>query len=49
MLDMPSRIRAHAREIAVSAGWSSAMPPSNITGMTPEERETIALWFASNR
>jgi uncharacterized membrane protein len=49
MLDTPERIRAHAREIALAAVWSSAMPPSNVTGMTPEERETLAAWLASAR
>jgi uncharacterized membrane protein len=49
MLDTPERIRAYAREIAVAAVWSSAMPPSNVTSMTPEERETLAAWLASDR
>ena len=49
LLDTPDRIKAHAREIAVAAVWSSAMPPSNMTGMTPEERETLAAWLASDR
>ena len=49
MLDTPARIKAHAAEIAVSAGWSSAMPPSNVTGMLPEERETLRLWLLSSR
>jgi uncharacterized membrane protein len=46
MLDTPARIKAHARAIAVTAAWSSAMPPSNITGMTPEERQIVAVWMA---
>ena len=49
MLDTPTRIRAHAREIALNAAWSSAMPPSNVTGMTGSEREAIAGWLASTR
>ena len=49
MLDTPTRIRAHAREIAVSAVWSSAMPPSNVTGMTPDERDALAGWLSSSR
>jgi uncharacterized membrane protein len=48
-LDTPALIRAHAREIAVSAAWSSAMPPSNVTGLTPDERQTLAAWLASER
>jgi uncharacterized membrane protein len=49
MLDTPERIRAHARQIAVASVWSSAMPPSNVTGMTPQERETLVAWLASTR
>jgi uncharacterized membrane protein len=49
MLDTSERIKAHAREIAVAAVWSGAMPPSNVTGMTPEERQTLAAWLASHR
>jgi uncharacterized membrane protein len=49
LLDSPARIKAQAREIAASAAWSSAMPPSNITGLTPEERHTLAAWFAGDR
>jgi uncharacterized membrane protein len=49
LLDSPARIRAMAREIAASAAWSSAMPPSNITGLTPEERRTLAAWVAGDR
>ena len=47
LLDTPARIAAQAREIAVSAAWSSAMPPSNVTDLTPEERLTISAWFAA--
>jgi uncharacterized membrane protein len=49
MLDTPERIRAHATQIAVASVWSSAMPPSNVTGMTLQERETLAAWLASGR
>jgi uncharacterized membrane protein len=49
MLDTPARIRAHAGEIAVSAAWSSAMPPSNVTGMTADERDTLAAWLSAGR
>jgi uncharacterized membrane protein len=44
-LDTSERIEAHAREIVVSAAWSSAMPPSNVTGMTDDERETLRTWL----
>jgi uncharacterized membrane protein len=49
VLDTPARIKAHAREIAVSAAWSSAMPPSNLTGMTAGERDALAAWISSGR
>jgi uncharacterized membrane protein len=47
--DTPALIAAHAREIAVSAAWSSAMPPSNVTGMTAAERDAIAEWARQPR
>ena len=47
LLDTADRIKAHAREIVVTAVWSSAMPPSNITDMTAEERATLAAWLSS--
>jgi uncharacterized membrane protein len=47
MLDTPERIKAHAREIALAAVWSNAMPPSNATSMTPHERAALAAWLAS--
>jgi uncharacterized membrane protein len=49
MLDTPARIKAHAREIALAAVWSSAMPPSNVSMMTPEERQTLAAWLKGLR
>jgi uncharacterized membrane protein len=49
MLDTAARIKSHAREIAVASVWSSAMPPSNITGLTPDERRMLAAWLASER
>jgi uncharacterized membrane protein len=49
MLDTAARIKSQAREIAVASVWSSAMPPSNITGLTPDERHMLAVWLASER
>ena len=40
-----SHIRRYARLIGRNAAWSSAMPPGNVTEMTPEERATIAAWL----
>ncbi|HJZ43420.1 MAG TPA: urate hydroxylase PuuD [Hyphomicrobiaceae bacterium] len=47
LLDTPARIAAHAREIAVSAAWSSAMPPSNVTDLSPDERRLISAWVGA--
>jgi uncharacterized membrane protein len=45
-LDTADRIRAHARLIEVWAVRSAAMPPGNITEMTPEERQMLSAWLA---
>jgi uncharacterized membrane protein len=47
MLDNAERIRAHARLIEINAVRSDAMPPGNVTEMTPEERRTLAAWLAA--
>jgi uncharacterized membrane protein len=44
MLDTPERIAAHAREIALQAVHTHAMPPGNVTEITPEERAVLAAW-----
>jgi uncharacterized membrane protein len=44
MLDTPERIRLHARQIYLQAAHTEAMPPGNITEVTPEERRLIAAW-----
>ena len=49
LLDTPARIKAHARDIVVASVWSSAMPPSNITHLTPDERQVLAAWLAADR
>ena len=41
-------IQRNARLIAKNAAWSSAMPPGNITEITPEERAVLASWTAGN-
>jgi uncharacterized membrane protein len=38
-------IAEHAREIYLQAGRSHAMPPGNVSGITPEERALIVAWF----
>ena len=47
MLDQADHIRRYARLIGRNAAWSNAMPPGNVTEMTPEERATIAAWLDS--
>ena len=49
LLDTPARIKAYARAIAAASVWSSAMPPSNVTDLTADERETLAKWLAADR
>ena len=45
MLDDDNRIASYAREIYMQAGRSHAMPPANITEITPEERQSIVAWY----
>jgi uncharacterized membrane protein len=47
MLDQADHIRRYARLIGRNAAWSNAMPPGNVTEMTPQERATIAAWLAA--
>jgi uncharacterized membrane protein len=49
LLDTAAHIKANARAIAIAAVWSNAMPPSNVTSMTREEREVLAAWANSSR
>jgi uncharacterized membrane protein len=46
-LDTDEHIRLHAPLIAAAAVRSDAMPPGNITEMTPDERLTLASWLAA--
>ncbi len=47
VLDSPESISRHARLIEIQAVRSDAMPPGNITQMTPQERRTLAAWLAA--
>jgi uncharacterized membrane protein len=47
VLDSPEAISRHARLIDINAVRSSAMPPGNITEITPQERQILAAWFAA--
>jgi uncharacterized membrane protein len=44
-LDSDAAIANHAEQVAMQAGFSHAMPPGNVTEMTPEERALIVAWF----
>jgi uncharacterized membrane protein len=47
VLDSDNAVAMHAREIYLQAGRSHAMPPGNITDMTPEERKMLVAWYES--
>ncbi len=47
MLETDADIASHAREIYLQAGRSHAMPPGNVTAMTPDERKLLVAWFES--
>lgn len=47
LLDSAENIRKFAHMIETHAVRSIAMPPGNITGMTPEERALLAAWLAA--
>lgn len=46
-LDEPDSIRRHARLIDLQAVRTHAMPPGNVTEMTPDERALLASWLAA--
>src|ERR1700734_3911329 len=46
LLDTDERIHLHAPLIAAAAVYSDAMPPGNLTEITPDERRTLASWLA---
>ncbi|HYG91429.1 MAG TPA: urate hydroxylase PuuD [Azospirillum sp.] len=48
-LDDPEAIRRHAEQIRLQAVLSDAMPPGNVTRITPEERRVLAAWTAEGR
>ena len=44
-LETDVQIAEHAREIYLQAGRSHAMPPGNVSHITPEERALLVAWF----
>jgi uncharacterized membrane protein len=47
VLDGPDNMTRHARLIEINAVRSNAMPPGNITEITPQERQILAAWLAA--
>jgi uncharacterized membrane protein len=47
-LETDGDIAAHAREIYLQAGRSHAMPPGNVTDVTPEERKLLVAWYETS-
>jgi uncharacterized membrane protein len=45
-LDDPGHISRNKRLIGRNAAWSNAMPPGNVTEITPDERAVLAAWLA---
>lgn len=47
LLDTPEHIERQADAIRTMAVMSHAMPPNNLTEMTPQERAQLAAWLAN--
>ena len=45
ILDNDIAVANHAKDVAMQAGYSHAMPPGNVTEITPEERALLVEWF----
>ena len=45
MLDTDAGIAEHGREVYLQAGRSHAMPPGNVTQITPDERALLVAWY----
>jgi uncharacterized membrane protein len=44
-LDSDAAIARHAEQIAIQAGYTTAMPPANVSDITPAERALIVAWY----
>jgi len=49
VLETDASIAQHAREIYLQAGRSHAMPPGNVTHVTPQERALLVSWYEEGR
>jgi uncharacterized membrane protein len=45
MLETEAQIASQAEQVYLQSGASHAMPPGNLTEVTPEERAAIRRWF----
>jgi uncharacterized membrane protein len=43
--DSDAAIANHAEQIAIQAGFATAMPPGNVSEITPAERALIVTWY----
>ena len=48
LLDSAEMVERWRHEIIVHAGYTRAMPPNNLTEMTPDERVVIRNWGNSD-
>jgi uncharacterized membrane protein len=49
ILNSPEEIRRHARQIAINAVLTNAMPPGNLTEISDEDRQILAAGLAAER
>jgi uncharacterized membrane protein len=49
VLETPTDIARHARQIYLQAGITHAMPPANLSFIEPAERAAIAAWYRGAR
>jgi uncharacterized membrane protein len=48
-LETPWQIAQHAHTLTMQAGYTHAMPPQNVSGITEEERAQIVAWYRAGR
>ena len=48
-LDSDAGIANRAEQIAMEAGFSTAMPPGNVSEITPAERALLVQWYTEGR
>lgn len=48
-LETDWQVAQHAHQIAMQAGYTHAMPPANVSGITSQERALIVAWYRAGR